>query len=583
MGVIRGNELNKIMEWAEKYPYAYPMWFGGFAATLIVHHPDYAKTIFGRAEKVIEERKKSFREEGEIKKIQKRRYLDFLDILLSAKDENGVGLSKEDLRAEVDTFMFEGHDTTASGISWILYAMAQNPEHQQRCREEIKETLGDRDTVQVCSLASILSTEIQAYGKTQRYLTPQDSHQRNHLRGIPMLLYLLQLEQDQHGKLGCETTGFLLLKIYRSLQVKGKSADHSSTDTDFPEVSRGDEFSKSVEWAGKYPYAYPRWIGGFTASLVIHHPDYAKTIFGRGEKVIEERKKSFREEGELKKTQKRRYLDFLDILLSAKDENGVGLSKEDLRAEVDTFMFEGHDTTASGISWILYAMAQNPEHQQRCREEIKETLGNRDTVQCHNRRPNGLHSAIVMEDAQINAHNNKLNQSPKKEHKPNVKDLRIGLDPDEMNILNSFLALPPQSQEKITDRLSALQDVLIHSRSIERNARPQDRDIGSTCSRARSSNWKRGEAGYLSKTDNTFGVCHSPPKEYNFCVPSGAQMTSTKWLQMRYLHSDELDQSAPLLKFQIVPDKVEFFKPLKGAGCIFLDETGELNQIIESN
>lgn len=51
--------------------------------------------------------------------------------------ENGNSLSDKDLHAEVDTFMFEGHDTTASGISWILYALATHPEHQQRCREEI--------------------------------------------------------------------------------------------------------------------------------------------------------------------------------------------------------------------------------------------------------------------------------------------------------------------------------------------------------------------------------------------------------------------------------------------------------------
>uniref|UniRef100_A0A8B9W917 Cytochrome P450 4A11-like n=1 Tax=Bos mutus grunniens TaxID=30521 RepID=A0A8B9W917_BOSMU len=57
--------------------------------------------------------------------------------------ENGSSLSDEDLRAEVDTFMFEGHDTTASGISWILYALASHPEHQQRCREEIQSLLGD--------------------------------------------------------------------------------------------------------------------------------------------------------------------------------------------------------------------------------------------------------------------------------------------------------------------------------------------------------------------------------------------------------------------------------------------------------
>jgi cytochrome P450 len=34
--------------------------------------------------------------------------LDFLDILLTAKDEDGNGMSMEDMRSEVDTFLFEG-------------------------------------------------------------------------------------------------------------------------------------------------------------------------------------------------------------------------------------------------------------------------------------------------------------------------------------------------------------------------------------------------------------------------------------------------------------------------------------------
>uniref|UniRef100_A0A8C5QDA3 Cytochrome P450 n=1 Tax=Leptobrachium leishanense TaxID=445787 RepID=A0A8C5QDA3_9ANUR len=109
-------------------------------------------------DKVIKLRKESLKQESELEKIKKKRHLDFLDILLYAKDENGQGLSDEDLRAEVDTFMFEGHDTTASGVSWTLYCMAKYPEHQQKCREEIREVLGGRDTVEWEDLGKLTYT-----------------------------------------------------------------------------------------------------------------------------------------------------------------------------------------------------------------------------------------------------------------------------------------------------------------------------------------------------------------------------------------------------------------------------------------
>ncbi|XP_032485109.1 taurochenodeoxycholic 6 alpha-hydroxylase-like isoform X1 [Phocoena sinus] len=92
---------------------------------------------------VIQLRKAHLQKERELEKVRSKRHLDFLDILLFARMENGSSLSDRELRAEVDTFMFEGHDTTASGISWILYALASHPEHQQRCREEIQSLLGD--------------------------------------------------------------------------------------------------------------------------------------------------------------------------------------------------------------------------------------------------------------------------------------------------------------------------------------------------------------------------------------------------------------------------------------------------------
>uniref|UniRef100_A0A669CXK5 Cytochrome P450 family 4 subfamily F member 8 n=1 Tax=Oreochromis niloticus TaxID=8128 RepID=A0A669CXK5_ORENI len=50
-----------------------------------------------------------------------RRRKDFVDIILLTKDEDGKGLTDEEIQAEANTFMFAGHDTTASAICWTLY------------------------------------------------------------------------------------------------------------------------------------------------------------------------------------------------------------------------------------------------------------------------------------------------------------------------------------------------------------------------------------------------------------------------------------------------------------------------------
>uniref|UniRef100_A0A667IJT9 Cytochrome P450 family 4 subfamily A member 37 n=1 Tax=Lynx canadensis TaxID=61383 RepID=A0A667IJT9_LYNCA len=94
-------------------------------------------------DRVIKLRKAQLQEEGALEKVRSKKHLDFLDILFFARMEDGSSLSDKELRAEVDTFMFEGHDTTASGICWILYALATQPEHQQMCRQEIQILLGD--------------------------------------------------------------------------------------------------------------------------------------------------------------------------------------------------------------------------------------------------------------------------------------------------------------------------------------------------------------------------------------------------------------------------------------------------------
>ncbi|XP_058281089.1 cytochrome P450 4F11 isoform X3 [Hylobates moloch] len=101
---------------------------------------------------VIQERRRTLPTQGIddfLKNKAKSKTLDFIDVLLLSKDEDGKELSDEDIRAEADTFMFEGHDTTASGLSWVLYHLAKHPEYQERCRQEVQELLKDREPIEI--------------------------------------------------------------------------------------------------------------------------------------------------------------------------------------------------------------------------------------------------------------------------------------------------------------------------------------------------------------------------------------------------------------------------------------------------
>ena len=142
------NNVNELSEGAVKRVLNPPL-FPGIVYFLTPGGRQYLKNcVFSHkvATEIIEKRIKEIRKKGNMQDTQHNgRYVDFLDILLLAKDEDGNGLSSQEILDEVETFMFGGHDTTASAISWLLYNLARHPNIQAKAVEEVDSLLDERD------------------------------------------------------------------------------------------------------------------------------------------------------------------------------------------------------------------------------------------------------------------------------------------------------------------------------------------------------------------------------------------------------------------------------------------------------
>ncbi|KAK2865556.1 hypothetical protein Q7C36_001612 [Tachysurus vachellii] len=111
-------------------------------------HDRCLKTLHSFTESVIREREKygvHHMESDRGTDQGKKKRQAFLDMLLKTTDENGNKLTHQDIREEVDTFMFEGHDTTAAGMNWAVHLLGAHPDIQRKVQQELYEVFGDSD------------------------------------------------------------------------------------------------------------------------------------------------------------------------------------------------------------------------------------------------------------------------------------------------------------------------------------------------------------------------------------------------------------------------------------------------------
>ncbi|MGB3532642.1 MAG: cytochrome P450 [Microcoleaceae cyanobacterium] len=77
---------------------------------------------------------------------------DILSLMMAARDENGEPMSDIELRDELLTLLFAGHETTATALAWSLYWVHQQPEIYQKLIQELDSLPADVDPMTIFKL-----------------------------------------------------------------------------------------------------------------------------------------------------------------------------------------------------------------------------------------------------------------------------------------------------------------------------------------------------------------------------------------------------------------------------------------------
>jgi cytochrome P450 family 110 len=85
---------------------------------------------------------------------------DILSLMMAARDENGEPMTNEELRDELMTLLFVGHETTATALAWAFYWIHSLPSVRQKLLQEL-DSLGENPDPMEISRLPYLSAVCQ--------------------------------------------------------------------------------------------------------------------------------------------------------------------------------------------------------------------------------------------------------------------------------------------------------------------------------------------------------------------------------------------------------------------------------------
>ncbi len=104
----------------------------------------------------IEERRTRRNEEG----------ADILSLMMAARDESGQAMTNEELRDELLSILFAGHETTATTLAWAFYQIHRQPDVREKLLQELdslEENSSPMEIAQLPYLSAVCKETLRMY------------------------------------------------------------------------------------------------------------------------------------------------------------------------------------------------------------------------------------------------------------------------------------------------------------------------------------------------------------------------------------------------------------------------------------
>ncbi|KAI5754176.1 hypothetical protein M8J77_006478 [Diaphorina citri] len=202
------------------------------------------KTLHQFTENVIKERRAEYRKKKQnlTENSEGRKRKAFLDFLIEFSEQDPDLMNDLDIREEVDTFMFEGHDTTAMSLCWTLFLLASHQEIQDKVVSEIEDIFGPQECKDIR----------KEHLKKMEYL---EKVLKESLRLYPSVPYISRwLEQDL-------VLGEYTIPAQSNIGIMSYLMHRSPELYPDPEKFDPERFSKENS-AGRHPFAYIPFSAG---------------------------------------------------------------------------------------------------------------------------------------------------------------------------------------------------------------------------------------------------------------------------------------------------------------------------------